>query len=232
MSLILWVVSLSDFFATFCVSMSCSAQAVLLVRQRLEASLKPCQTKFMKVSWSLSEPFITTFTKSLSFEGSKTARGACCRIGAASHHCRSVPMVKTKLYGICGLRFLKFPLSARQEASKGQLAVILWVARKADDWVTACNQTTSLSCCCHVVFLRCYFGAAHGIAGILHTLLQLPAELALALELRRRWSKLKTSLASQWFWHEAGPDATDLVWSTVKKLMDRAVDDANTWWKW
>lgn len=44
--------------------------------------------------------------------------------------------------------FLKFPLSARQEASKGQLAVILWVARKAHDWVTACNQTTSLLACC------------------------------------------------------------------------------------
>lgn len=50
MSLTLPVVSLFDFFATFCVNMSCSAQAVLLVRQRLEASLKPCQTKFMKVS--------------------------------------------------------------------------------------------------------------------------------------------------------------------------------------
>jgi len=51
---------------------------------------------------------------------------------------------------------------------------------------------------------KCYFGAAHGIAGILHTLLQLPAELALA-----------------------GPDATDLVWSTVKKLMDCRFSSGN-----
>ena len=35
-----------------------------------------------------------------------------------------------------------------------------------------------------MLLLRCYLGAAHGIAGILHTLLQLPAELALVLKLR------------------------------------------------
>lgn len=44
---------------------------------------------------------------------------------------------------------------------------------------------------------KCYLGAAHGIAGILHTLLQLPAELALA-----------------------GSDAANLVRTTAEKLMD------------
>ena len=48
MNLALPVVFLFDFFATFSVNIFCSAQAVLLVRQRLEASPKPCQTKFMK----------------------------------------------------------------------------------------------------------------------------------------------------------------------------------------
>ena len=48
--------------------------------------------------------------------------------------------------------------------------------------------------------LRCYLGAAHGIAGILHTLLQLPAELALVMDSVRLSKTIKTCQGCQLCW--------------------------------
>ena len=101
--------------------------------------------------------------------------------------------LKTKLCGICGLRVLIPHWEARsKQRTAGRYTMSGTKSRRLSH--SMYPQPPPLSCFYVVFQLRCYFGAAHGIAGILHTLLQLPAELALALELRLRLRKLKTHL--------------------------------------
>ena len=113
------------------------------------------------------------------------------------------------------------PFLERTAASKGWLAIVLRMARKARDLVNSTEQT----CVCIYIYnmtqvaepaecllewqcsrsfggprLRCYLGAAHGIAGILHTLLQLPAELALVIDSVRLSKTIKTCQGCQLCW--------------------------------
>ena len=68
-------------------------------------------------------------------EGSKIAGSSRCRIGAASHHDRSVVR-----FVFVQLPFL-LPFLERTAASKGWPAIVLRMARKARDLVNSTEQT-------------------------------------------------------------------------------------------
>ena len=100
------------------------------------------------------------------------------------------------------------PFLERTAASQGWLAIVLRMARKARDLVNSTEQTSAeclLEWQCRFGPVRCYLGAAHGIAGILHTLLQLPAELALVMD------SVKTGLAK-------GVKLCQLCWGLLSSI--------------